>query len=327
MHDIEAQAIDTELNPPFTVLKPERTESPFIFNSPHSGRTYPSSFLSASRLTAVALRKSEDAYVDLLLAGVVNIGATLMHAHFPRAYLDVNREPYELDPALFTEALPDYANTHSLRVVGGLGTIARVVNEQEEIYRMPLSVKAALERIERLYKPYHATLATLLDEARLRFGYAVLVDFHSMPSYQGDKANAQKVDFVLGDRFGTSCPREMVRLVERYLSGLGYKVALNKPYAGGYITERYGVPTEGLNTLADRGQPRAVYGGGYAGAPPRLPQPSRPSYRPGQHDRADPARLSGAPPHRSGVARRRELTTPNCFSQKKGSFEVRTTQV
>jgi N-formylglutamate amidohydrolase len=249
MHDGEAQAIETELNPPFSILRPDHARTPFIFNSPHSGRTYPSSFLSASRLTAAALRKSEDAYVDLLLAGVVNIGASLMHAHFPRAYLDVNREPYELDPALFAEALPDYANTHSLRVIGGLGTIARVVNEQEEIYRAPLPVSAALERIERLYKPYHGALSCLLDEARDEFGYAVLIDFHSMPSYQGDRANAQKVDFVLGDRFGTSCPREMVRVIERFLTGLGYKVALNKPYAGGYITERYGVPSDSLHTL------------------------------------------------------------------------------
>ncbi len=249
MQDIEAQSIETELHPPFTILKPEHTPTAFIFNSPHSGRTYPSVFLNASRLTAAALRKSEDAYVDLLLAGVVNIGATLMHAHFPRAYLDVNREPYELDPALFAETLPDYANTHSLRVVGGLGTIARVVNEQEEIYRAPLAVSAALERINRLYKPYHDALSDILHDARDQFGYAVLIDFHSMPSYQGDRANAQKVDFVLGDQFGTSCPREMVRVIERFLTGLGYRVALNKPYAGGYITERYGLPGEGLHTL------------------------------------------------------------------------------
>jgi N-formylglutamate amidohydrolase len=249
MQDIEAQAIETELNPPFTILRPDHTATPFIFNSPHSGRTYPSAFLNASRLSAPALRKSEDAYVDLLLAGVVNIGATLMHAHFPRAYLDVNREPYELDPALFAETLPDYANTHSLRVVGGLGTIARIVNEQEEIYRGPLSVNAALERINRLYKPYHAALSGLLNEARARFGYAVLIDFHSMPSYQGDRGNVQKVDFVLGDRFGTSCPRDMVRVVERLIAKLGYRVALNKPYAGGYITERYGTPNEGIHAL------------------------------------------------------------------------------
>jgi len=249
MHDLEAQAIETELTPPFTILRPDDGVSPFIFNSPHSGRTYPSAFLRASRLSAPALRKSEDAYVDLLLAGVVKIGATLMHAHFPRAYLDVNREPYELDPALFADRLPDYANTHSLRVVGGLGTIARIVNEQEEIYRAPLAVSTALERINRLYKPYHAALAKLLAEARQLFGYAVLIDFHSMPSYQNDRSDVQKVDFVLGDRFGTSCPREMVRCTERYLTGIGYKVALNKPYAGGYITEHYGSPSNGVHAL------------------------------------------------------------------------------
>jgi N-formylglutamate amidohydrolase len=249
MQDLEAQSIETELNPPFAILKPDQISTPFVFNSPHSGRTYPTAFLKMSRLSASTLRKSEDAYVDLLLAGVVNIGATMMHAHFPRAYLDLNREPYELDPSLFAGKLPDYVNTHSLRVVGGLGTIARVVNEQEEIYRCQLPVSAALERIERLYKPYHEALAGLLNDARRQFGYAVLIDFHSMPSYHGDRGNPQTADFVLGDRFGTSCPREMMRSVERFITGLGYKVALNKPYAGGYITEQYGNPSKGLHAL------------------------------------------------------------------------------
>ena len=113
MHDIEAQAIETELNPPFTVLKPEHGATPFIFNSPHSGRIYPSVFLAASRLSEHALRKSEDAFVDDLLAGTPGLGAVLMQAFFPRAYLDVNREPYELDPACSPERSPDFANTHS----------------------------------------------------------------------------------------------------------------------------------------------------------------------------------------------------------------------
>jgi N-formylglutamate amidohydrolase len=249
IHDYEVQSIDTELNPPFAVLQPEHASTPFIFNSPHSGRTYPAAFLQSSRLSGLSLRRSEDAYVDLLLAGVVNLGGTLMHAHFPRAYLDLNREPYELDPSLFSGRLPDFANTHSLRVIGGLGTIARFVNEQEEIYHCQLPVSAALERIERLYKPYHETLAKLLEEARQQFGYAVLIDVHSMPSYQGDRGNLQKADFVLGDRFGTSCPREMVRAIERYFSDLGYVVTLNKPYAGGYITEQYGDPNKGMHAL------------------------------------------------------------------------------
>ena len=249
IHEGETEAIDAELNPPFTVQNPENTETAVIFNSPHSGRTYPSVFLKASRLTAVALRKSEDAYMDLLLSGVVSAGASLMHAHFPRAYLDLNREPYELDPVLFKEDLPDYANAHTMRVVGGLGTIARVVNEQEEIYRYPPTLSAALERINRLYKPYHGTLRKLLNMKRERFGYAVLIDCHSMPSNAREKSNGPSVDFVLGDRFGAACPREMVRLVEKYLSELGYNVALNKPYAGGYITERYGTPHHARHAL------------------------------------------------------------------------------
>lgn len=249
MQDIEAQSIEAELSPPFAILKPDQAATPFVFNSPHSGRTYPAAFLKVSRLSALSLRKSEDAYVDLLLGGVTNIGATMMHAHFPRAYLDLNREPYELDPSLFSGKLPDYANTHSLRVIGGLGTIARVVNEQEEIYRCQLPVSAALERIELLYKPYHEALAGLLADARREFGYSVLIDFHSMPSYHGDRSTPQKADFVLGDRFGSSCPREMVRLVERYITSLGYKVTLNKPYAGGYITEQYGNPSKGMYAL------------------------------------------------------------------------------
>jgi N-formylglutamate amidohydrolase len=249
MHEVEVKVMDSELNPPFTVLHPEQQETAVLFNSPHSGRTYPSTFLSASRLTAVALRKSEDAYMDLLLSGVVSAGATLMHAHFPRAFLDLNREPYELDPALFDEQLPDYANTHSMRVVGGLGTIARVVNEQEEIYRTPPTLDAALERINRLYKPYHGTLSDILDQKRKRFGYAALIDCHSMPSNAREKSNDHNADFVLGDRFGASCPREMVRLVETHLTELGYKVALNKPYAGGYITERYGTPHHARHAL------------------------------------------------------------------------------
>ncbi|MGH6833429.1 MAG: N-formylglutamate amidohydrolase, partial [Methyloceanibacter sp.] len=178
----EAEAITTDLAPPFTVARPETLKVPLVFNSPHSGRIYPRAFLAASRLDSLALRRSEDAYVEELFAFVTGLGAPLLYAHFPRAYLDVNREPYELDPVLFRDGLPHYANTQSVRVVGGLGTIARIVSESDEIYREPLSVGAALERINRLYTPYHDTLASLLAEALREFGMAVLIDCHSMPS-------------------------------------------------------------------------------------------------------------------------------------------------
>ena len=144
----EVEAIETELAPPFTVARPEALKVPLVFNSPHSGRIYPKAFLAASRLDSLALRRSEDAYVEELFGFVTWLGSPLLYAHFPRAYLDVNREPYELDPVLFRDGLPHYANTQSVRVVGGLGTIARIVSESEEIYREPLSVGAALERCE-----------------------------------------------------------------------------------------------------------------------------------------------------------------------------------
>jgi N-formylglutamate amidohydrolase len=249
MIDPEIHAIETELNPPFSIIGAERQSSPFIFNSPHSGSAYPLSFIRSSRLSRSALRKSEDAYVDELFAGAASRGAAVMRAHFPRAYLDVNREPYELDPALIAGQLPDFANTHSVRVIGGLGTIARIVNEQEEIYREPLRLEAALTRINRLYQPYHAALSGLIEKTRGDHGFACLIDCHSMPSQQHGYPATPKVDFVLGDRFGASCGREFVRYVEATLKAWGFTVALNKPYAGGYITERYGRPAENMHAI------------------------------------------------------------------------------
>jgi N-formylglutamate amidohydrolase len=245
----EAESIETELNPPFFVARPGELTVPLVFNSPHSGRIYPSTFLAASRLDPQTLRRSEDSFVEELFGFVPDIGAPLLHAHFPRAYLDVNREPYELDPVLFRDGLPHYANTQSVRVIGGLGTIARIVSESDEIYREPLSVEAALERINRLYTPYHATLSALLLEAKREFGLCVLIDCHSMPSNPVAAQSMGRPDFVLGDRFGTSCSPELTRLAASQLETLGYAVALNKPYAGGYITEHYGRPHKAQHVL------------------------------------------------------------------------------
>ena len=249
MSSSEAEAIERELSPPFSIERPEKLGAPLVFNSPHSGRTYPSTFLAASRLDAHTLRRSEDAFVEELFSFVTGLGAPLLHAHFPRAYLDVNREPYELDPVLFRDGLPHYANTQSVRVVGGLGTIARIVSESDEIYAEPLSLETALQRINRLYAPYHEALAELLLEAKRAFGLAVLIDCHSMPSATPADRHASRPDFVLGDRFGTSCSGELTRLAGHALESLGFKVALNKPYAGGYITEHYGRPHKAQHVL------------------------------------------------------------------------------
>ena len=251
MSAAERESILAELTPPFDILQPVTQLAPFVVCSPHSGRTYPRVLIEASRLRPRALRKSEDCFVDELFAAAPQLGLPLISARFPRAYLDLNREPYELDPELFREALPDYANTQSVRVVGGLGTIARVVAEAEEIYREPLTLEAGLVRIEALYKPFHAALAGLLEKTRQRFGLAVLIDCHSMPSATliGGAQSTPRPDFVLGDRFGASCESRLTRFLREALGKLGYEVALNRPYAGGFITEHYGRPGLGVQAI------------------------------------------------------------------------------
>jgi N-formylglutamate amidohydrolase len=234
--------------PPFEIVTPMRLEAPVLFNSPHSGNQYPKSFVAASRLDALTLRRSEDCYVDELFGCAVGLGAPLMRALFPRAYIDVNREPYELDPEMFTEPLPPLANTRSLWVAGGLGTIPRVVSEAAEIYAAPMPLAEAQQRIDALYKPYHAQLSVLLGDIRQVFGAALLIDCHSMPSLARDRRPVRP-DFVLGDRFAMACAPEIVDAAERTLRALGYSVACNRPYAGGYITQRYGVPRSGFHAL------------------------------------------------------------------------------
>jgi N-formylglutamate deformylase len=238
-----------ELDPPFEIVEPEVCRAPALFNSPHSGSTYPHEFLALSRLDIGTLRRSEDSFVDELMAGVVAQGYPLMRAHFPRCFVDVNREPYELDPRMFDGRLPSFANTRSMRVAGGLGTVARVVGDAQEIYDQRIPIDDALARIESLYKPYHRALRKLFTRLHRDFGAATLIDCHSMPSTAGHKDERPRPEFVLGDRYGTSCVGVVAETVEQTLRGMGYTVSRNKPYAGGFITEHYGNPAAGLHAI------------------------------------------------------------------------------
>jgi len=238
-----------ELDPPFEILEPQTIRAPVLFSSPHSGSVYPPTFLTAARLDIETLRRSEDSFVDELAFGVVARGYPLMRAHFPRCFVDVNREPYELDPRMFDGRLPSFANTRSMRVAGGLGTVARVVGDAQEIYDRRLPVDEALRRIESLYKPYHRALRRTFGRLHRDFGAAVLVDCHSMPSAAGNKDERPRPEFVIGDRYGTSCVSIVSETVETTLRGLGYTVSRNKPYAGGFITEHYGNPAAGLHAV------------------------------------------------------------------------------
>jgi len=240
---------DGELSPPFEILEPAEWRAPIIFNSPHSGSAYPEAFLRVSRIDLPALRRSEDSFMDELIGGLSNRGFAVVRVHFPRSYVDVNREPYELDPRMFAGRLPSFANTRSMRVAGGLGTIPRVVGDGQEIYRERLAVDDALSRIETLYKPYHRALRRLINRVHQSFGTAVLVDCHSMPSIGVSRDEPRRPDVVIGDRYGTSCAPLLPDRVEQTMGRLGYSVGRNKPYAGGFITEHYGNPASGLHVV------------------------------------------------------------------------------
>ena len=239
---------DGEL-PPFEIMEPATWRAPIIFNSPHSGSVYPDEFLRASRIDLPTLRRSEDSFMDELIADLLARGFPTVRVHFPRCYVDVNREPYELDPRMFTGRLPSFANTRSMRVAGGLGTIPRVVGDGQEIYRDRLNVDEALHRIETLYKPYHRALRRLINRVHQQFGTVILVDCHSMPSVGVSRNEPRRPDMVIGDRYGTSCAALLPNLFEDVLGRLGYSVGRNKPYAGGFITEHYGNPASGLHAI------------------------------------------------------------------------------
>jgi len=241
--------LDGALSPPFEIVEPIEWRAPIIFNSPHSGSAYPDEFLKASRIDLAALRRSEDSFMDELIADLSNRGFGVVRVHFPRSYVDVNREPYELDPRMFAGRLPSFANTRSMRVAGGLGTIPRVVGDGQEIYRDRLSVEDALKRIEVLYKPYHRALRRLINRVHQAFGTVVVVDCHSMPSVGVSRDEPLRPDLVIGDRYGTSCAAVLADMVEATMGGLGYSIGRNKPYAGGFITEHYGNPASGLHAI------------------------------------------------------------------------------
>src|SRR6202043_1334268 len=240
---------DGELSPPFEIKEPAAWRAPIIFNSPHSGSVYPDEFLNASRIDLPALRRSEESFMDELIAGLSERGFPTVRVHFPRSYVDVNREPYELDPRMFSGRLPSFANTRSMRVAGGLGTIPRVVGDGQEIYRERLSVDDALARIEALYTPYPRSLRRMINKAHEAFGTVVVVDCHSMPSIGVARDEPRRPDVVIGDRYGTSAAPLLPDMVEATMSRLGYSVGRNKPYAGGFITEHYGNPASGLHTI------------------------------------------------------------------------------
>ncbi|TDQ84458.1 N-formylglutamate deformylase [Dongia mobilis] len=238
------------------LLRPEIWRAPLILASPHSGNSYRSDFLAQAALTRQELRLSEDGHVDELVSAGPDLGVPLLTALFPRSYCDVNREPLELDPAMFADRLPAEANTRSPRVAAGLGVVPRLGANDREIYRDKLSFAEAEFRLALCYRPYHAALRGVIDEAVARFGHCLVLDCHSMPSHGGghdreaaERGRNARVDFVLGDCFGASCAPAITAAIDAHLRGGGAQMRRNSPYSGGYVTQHYGQPQSGVHVL------------------------------------------------------------------------------
>jgi N-formylglutamate amidohydrolase len=236
----------------YDIVAPATQTMAAVFASPHSGSDYIADFLKDSKLDLKTLRRSEDCFMDQVFGGTPTFGAPLIRALFPRAFVDPNREPFELDPEMFEDPLPDYANCHSQRVAGGIGTIARVVASGEEIYARKLRFADVASRINTYYRPYHRALQRLIETTRARFGHCLLVDCHSMPSIGGPMdrdPGRTRVDIVLGDAYGTACAPTVTARVDELFTGFGYRVSRNMPYSGGYTTVHYGRPEANVHTL------------------------------------------------------------------------------
>jgi N-formylglutamate amidohydrolase len=232
----------------YSLHLPDPFEAPMVFSSPHSGRAYGATFLSVSRLDALTLRRSEDSFVEELFAAVPAQGGAFIAAEFPRAWCDVNRERWELDPEMFEDRLPDWVNITSPRVAAGLGTIARVVSTGAAIYGGRLRFADAEQRVASCWDPYHAALQSLIEDVRTRFGACVLVDCHSMPAHACSDRRPVP-DIILGDGYGATCAPSLIAHAEAFLKGCGYVVRRNDPYAGGFVTRHYGKPARGVHAL------------------------------------------------------------------------------
>ncbi|WP_328794963.1 N-formylglutamate amidohydrolase [Jannaschia marina] len=215
--------------------------APVVVASPHSGREYDDDFMGTTVLDLGLIRSSEDAFVDMLVEGVTDIGVPFIAAGMPRAFIDLNRAAEELDPAVIRDV--PRGNTNP-RVSSGLGVIPRVVAQGRAIYRGKISKAEARHRIEAFWRPYHDQLDALLSAARTQFGQAILLDCHSMPheAIAGATAKGRQAEIVLGDRFGSSAAAHHVDALEEIFRGLGFRVARNAPFAGAYITQAYGQP-------------------------------------------------------------------------------------
>lgn len=236
---------------PFRVEEPAGAPIPVVYDSPHSGSVYPADF--APMIDPMTLRRSEDAHMEELFAHVTRRGAPLLHAQFPRCYIDPNRNEDDLDLSMIEGgAWPGPVNPSTKTLNRGVGLIWKQMKALGDIYAAPLSAAAVRDRIERYWRPYHAALADRLDAAHARHGVVFHVNCHSMAA-EGDRTTEdgpiRRPDFVIGDRDGTTCAPAFTELVVETIRSLGYSVTVNDPYKGFELVRRHGRPADGRHAL------------------------------------------------------------------------------
>jgi N-formylglutamate amidohydrolase len=219
-----------------------------ILSVPHSGRAYTAELLGAARVPLKTLEVLEDKLVDRLVWRALTDGASALIALRPRAEIDLNRDEREIDPTMVVPPPSSRSLLQSQRSRGGLGLVPSRIAGAGAIWNRRLAAGELARRIAHVHRPYHQALASLLDEARARFGTAILLDCHSMPP-RTSGSNVDQAGVVLGDRYGTSAAPEFVDAASAAARRFGFKVARNEPYAGGYITQRHGQPAEGIHAL------------------------------------------------------------------------------
>lgn len=233
--------------PPAFMFHAPQPDCSVLFSSPHSGRCYPADFRSELRVPLMDLRRVEDAHVDQLIYGVRQFGAGLITANYARSYVDLNRSETEIDSRMFRNGPPTPAGERSPRVEAGLGCIPRIAASGQDIHSGMLSREEAEKRLNRAYRPYHDAIDAALADIRASHGHVVLVDCHSMPSVVAGRRI--QADIVLGNRHGAASDESLVRMVEGEFTRRGYRVLRNVPYAGGYITQKHGVPLQDRHAL------------------------------------------------------------------------------
>lgn len=235
------------LTPPSALKGPFTPLTPLVFASPHSGDVYPEDLKAREDLITSSLRSAEDVMMDVMAAAGPELGIPLIAGRLGRAYVDLNRDPAELDPRLILDA-PENV---SPRVSAGFGVIPRLTGDGHAIRSAPLTLAEAKERLDQVHRPYHEALSTLMHKARDRFGYALLIDWHSMPSraVNDPRLSVRGADVVLGDRHGASCAPETTRLLRAQFERSGWRVNLNRPYAGGWSTQVWGRPHDGFHAV------------------------------------------------------------------------------